>query len=55
MEELGESAVILVARIWVKNEEFLAAKGRLNEFVKLRFDEAGIEIPYPQMDVHVRT
>ena len=55
VEELGESAVILVARIWVKNEEFLAAKGRLNEFVKLRFDEAGIEIPYPQMDVHVRT
>ena len=32
---------------------YLTAKWFMNEQLKLRFDEAGIEIPYPQMDVHV--
>jgi len=26
---------------------------KLNEKIKTEFDKAGIEIPYPQMDVHV--
>ncbi|MDD2972018.1 MAG: mechanosensitive ion channel [Lachnospiraceae bacterium] len=54
VEELGNSAVVLSAKIWVKNEDYFAAKWRLNETVKLRFDEVGIEIPYDQLDVHIR-
>lgn len=53
VEELADSAVILSAKVWVKNEDYLATKWRMNEIVKLRFDEAGIEIPYDQLDVHI--
>jgi len=53
VEELADSAVILSAKVWVKNVDYLATKWRMNEIVKLRFDEAGIEIPYDQLDVHI--
>ena len=29
-------------------------KLKLNEIIKTEFDKEGIEIPYPQMDVHVK-
>ena len=51
--ELSESAVLLGVRAWVKSDEFWPAKWRLLENIKLQFDENGIEIPYPQMTVHM--
>ena len=53
MDELGDSAVILGLRAWVKTEEFWNTKWRMNEQIKLEFDKRGIQIPYPQMDVHM--
>lgn len=53
VDELADSAVILGARAWVKNEEFWPTRWRLLETIKLTFDEEGIEIPYPQLTVHV--
>ena len=53
VDELADSAVILGARAWVKNEEFWPTRWRLLETIKLTLDEQGIEIPYPQMTVHV--
>ena len=38
----------------VKTEEYWATKWRLNEEIKLAFDEAGVEIPFPQLDVHIK-
>ncbi len=52
VDSLGESAVVLGARAWVKNEEFWPARWRLLEKIKLTFDENGIEIPYRQVVVH---
>lgn len=51
--ELADSAVMLGVRAWVKNDEFWPAKWRLLENIKLEFDENGIEIPYPQMTIHM--
>ena len=53
VDELAESAVVLGARAWVKNEEFWTTRWRMLETIKLTLDEHGIEIPYPQMTVHM--
>lgn len=53
VDELADSAVILGARAWVKNEDFWPTRWRLLETIKLSLDEQGIEIPYPQLTVHV--
>lgn len=53
VEELGDSAVTMLLRVWAPTAQYWNVKFRLNEAVKLSFDEAGIEIPYNQLDVHV--
>ena len=53
VEALGESAVILKGWIWSSSKDYLPAKWAATENVKLAFDEAGIHIPFPQMDVHI--
>ena len=54
VDELAADSVILGLRAWVKTEEYWATKWRLNEKIKLTFDEQGIEIPFPQLDVHIK-
>jgi len=52
VSELADSSVNFVVRPWVKTADYWAVLWDLTEEVKLKFDEAGISIPYPQMDVH---
>ncbi|MCF2680463.1 mechanosensitive ion channel [Faecalicatena contorta] len=52
VDELAESAVVIGARGWVKNEEFWETKWRVLEEIKLQLDAAGVEIAYPQITVH---
>lgn len=54
VHELADSAVVLGIRAWVKNEEYWETRWRLLEEIKLLLDENGIEIPYPQMTVHMQ-
>ena len=53
VSELGDSSVNFTFRAWVKNEDYWAVHFDMLEKVKLTFDEKGISIPYPQMDVHL--
>ncbi len=53
VDDLADSAVVLGVRAWVKTDDFWTTKWRLLETIKLTFDEQGIEIPYPQMTVHM--
>lgn len=50
--ELADSSINFFVRPWVKAENYWPVKFDFNESIKERFDEAGISIPYPQMDVH---
>lgn len=51
--ELADSSVNFNVRPWVKAADYWAVKFDVTEKVKLAFDDAGISIPYPQMDVHI--
>jgi small conductance mechanosensitive channel len=50
---LGESSVDFIVRPWVKVDDYWEAYWDVTRTVKLRFDEEGISIPFPQTDVHV--
>jgi len=51
--ELADSSVNFLVRPWVNAEDYWSVLWDTTETVKLKFDEAGISIPYPQMDVHL--
>jgi small conductance mechanosensitive channel len=38
---------------YVSSEDYLTAKWEVTEEIKLRFDDAGISIPFPQVHVHM--
>ena len=54
VSELLDSSISMGARCWVKSEDYWTAKWRMTENVKLAFDEAGITIPFPQMEVTMK-
>ena len=51
--ELADSSVNFLVRPWAKAEDYWGLLWDTTETVKLKFDEAGISIPYPQVDVHM--
>ena len=53
VQELADSGVVLIVRCWADNEMYWECKWRLTELIKYALDDAGIAIPYPQMDVHI--
>lgn len=52
--ELADSSVNFLVRPWVNAPDYWAVLWATTEAVKLRFDEEGISIPFPQMDVHLQ-
>jgi len=54
VSELADSCVNFVVRPWVKTDDYWGVYFDITEAVKLEFDEAGISIPYPQMDIHLQ-
>ena len=51
--ELADSSVNFVVRVWVNTADYWPVFFDLTEQVKVVFDETGIEIPFPQMDIHL--
>jgi small-conductance mechanosensitive channel len=54
LTELADSYVGLQSRIWIANPsraDWVRTRAEYVQTVKERFDEAGIEIPYPQRDL----
>jgi small conductance mechanosensitive channel len=51
--ELADSSVNFVVRPFVKPADYWAVHFSMTEQVKLRFDQEGISIPFPQQDVHL--
>lgn len=54
VDELADSSVELLVRIWTDPEEYWDERWEMTEQIKLALDAAGIEIAFPQLDVHVR-
>lgn len=54
VKEWENSAIILGVRFFVPTEAYWDVQWKLMEDVKYAFDEAGISIPYPQMDVTIK-
>lgn len=52
LSEHAESSLKFTLRVWVKVADFWDVQFELKEEVKKAFDAAGIEIPFPQLDVH---
>lgn len=50
--ELADSSVNFNVRPWCKTGDYWGVYFDTHENIKLTFDEQGISIPYPQMDVH---
>ena len=50
---LAESAIIFCVYVYNKSENYFTLQLRMNERIKIKFDENNIEIPYPQVDVHI--
>ncbi len=52
--EFADSSIDITARVWVKSSDYWSVKFDLMEKVKKAFDASGIEIPYNQLDVHIK-
>ena len=50
---LGASSVDWTVRVWSRTSDYWAMKEAVTRQVKIELDNAGIGIPYPQMDVHL--
>ncbi len=51
--KLGNSSVDWQVRVWVKTEDYWDVVDAGTRAVKMALDEAGLGIPFPQMDVHL--
>ncbi|MCR4622043.1 MAG: mechanosensitive ion channel [Clostridiales bacterium] len=54
LDECAQSSLNFTARVWCKSADYWNVKWDLTENGKKALDAAGIEIPYPQLDVHMR-
>lgn len=53
VSELADSSVNLTIRAWTTKEDYWATRNGLQEEIKNALDKAGVNIPFPQRDIHV--
>ena len=53
VSEMGASSVDFVVRPWVKGSDYWATRFDLIKTLKEELDAAGLDIPYPQRDLHL--
>ncbi|SFW54421.1 mechanosensitive ion channel family protein [Ruminococcus flavefaciens] len=54
MSAHNSSSISIDVLVWVNNADYLTERYNMTEAVKAAFDENGIEIPFPQLDIHVK-
>lgn len=54
MSSLNENSVTVDVLVWTANDNYFTARYDLTEGVKAAFDREGIEIPFRQLDVHLK-
>ncbi len=53
VKELADNAVNFAVRLWVNTADWWPTQCDLTERIKLKFDEHGIDIPFPQRTLHI--
>ncbi|MBW2478275.1 MAG: mechanosensitive ion channel family protein [Deltaproteobacteria bacterium] len=53
LHELGDSSVNFIVRPWTNKDDYWDVYWDVTRAVKIRFDEEGLSIPFPQRDVHL--
>ncbi|MBP3674346.1 MAG: mechanosensitive ion channel [Oscillospiraceae bacterium] len=54
VEKYGESSIAYVLRVWTKTDDYWPTLYAINQKIKTIFDETGIEMTYPHLNVHVK-
>lgn len=54
LSECADSSLDFTVRVWCKNADYWTVKFDLTESIHANLSAAGIEIPYPQMDIHLK-
>ena len=53
VHELGDSSVNFIVRPWTLTADYWTVYWEITRRIKVRFDEEGINIPFPQRDIHI--
>lgn len=48
------SSIVIFVKVWTTHNDYWDLNYDLNEAIKLKFDEVGIEIPFTQLDIHLK-
>jgi small conductance mechanosensitive channel len=54
VDQLGDSAVLLRLRVWSSNADYWDVRRALTKTGKVALEAAGLSIPFPQQDLHVK-
>lgn len=54
VKELADSGIVMMMNVWVNKSDYFLAPSHILEAVKPALHNAGIEIPFPQLDVHTK-
>jgi small conductance mechanosensitive channel len=54
VDSLGDSSITMGMHVWVKNADYWTTRWRMLERIKTVFDQEGIAIPFPQLDVNMK-
>jgi small conductance mechanosensitive channel len=54
VDELGDSSVVLRLRVWAANADYWDLRRALTERGKAALEAAGLSIPFPQRDLHIK-
>ena len=53
-KNFGSSSINFILRFWIRREDYYEAPRNLALRIKKLFDEEGIEIPFTQIDIHIK-
>ncbi len=53
ISQLADSSINIQLRAWTRTPDYWTVKGEITKAILRKFAEEGIEIPYPQLDVHI--
>lgn len=53
VKNYGDSAIEYVLQVWSTADDYWATLFAVNQNIKVKFDEAGIEMTYPHLNVHL--